>query len=242
MPNVFGEGGRPFYNSFIATFCHQLAIGATCTIEQDREVVLTHAQSVASALADAALHGTAIPHPMPGRTTTVSEVLALLQNQLTTYRSGEFPNLDDPFAVDLFNTLRAAVFAAGSPIVPFTTHVDPRGWLIETVKSHGGGQTFVSSTVPGITRGNHYHLRKIERFAVLQGSATIQMRRLFSGDVQTFEVSGADPVAVEIPTLHTHLITNSGNGPLLTLFWANELFDPQAPDTFGLAVHAGSDQ
>ncbi len=242
VPNVFGEGGRPFYNSFVATFCHQLAVGDPCTVVQDSDVVLTHAQQVAAALADAALHGTPIPNPMPGTQATVSGVLSLLEHQLGTYRSGVFPNLDDPFAVDMFNTLRAAVFAAHSPVIHFTTHTDPRGWLVETVKSHGGGQTFVSSTVPGVTRGNHYHLRKIERFAVVQGSATIQMRRLFSDEIQTFHVNGADPVAVEIPTLHTHLITNSGNDPLLTLFWANELFDPEAPDTFGLPVVSGPDR
>ena len=242
VPNVFGEGGRPFYNSFVATFCHQLTMGALCTVVEDREVVLIHAQQVAAVLADAAVHGTPVTYPMGGTSATVGGVLALLEEQYATYVGGVFPNLDDPFAVDLFNTLRAAIYTARGPVVRFATHTDPRGWLVETVKSKGGGQTFVSSTVPGITRGNHYHLRKLERFAVMQGSATIQMRRLFSDEVQTFQVAGDDPVAIEIPTLHTHLITNSGDGPLLTLFWANELFDPAAPDTYALPVSSGPDR
>ena len=110
------------------------------------------------------------------------------------------------------------------------------------MKAETGGQVFVSSTVPGVTRGQHYHLRKLERFVVLQGTAEICMRRLFSGDVQRFAVTGAQPMAVEIPTLHTHLITNTGTDLVLTLFWSNEIFDPNRPDTYALSVNDGNDR
>ena len=236
VPNVFGEGGRPFYNSFVATFCHQLVRGEPCTIVEDREVTLIHAQEVARIIAAAAIDGTPVPFPMPGVTTTVSDVLAKLQAILASYTKSTFPELEDPFDIDLFNTLRAVIFAHRGPVIPFTRHADARGAFVEIVRAKGGGQTSVSTTVPGITRGNHYHLRKVERFAVVQGSAVIEMRRLFSDDVQRYHVTGEEPVAVEIPTLHTHLITNTGDDVLLTLFWTNELFDPDRPDTHILPV------
>lgn len=240
VPNVFGEGGRPFYNSFIATFCHQLAKGETGKIVQDREVTLIHAQEVARILGAAATCGTPIPEPMPGVAITVSSALARLEAILASYTTATFPELEDPFDIDLFNTLRSALFAERGPVVPFTKHSDARGAFVEIVRSKGGGQTSVSTTVPGITRGNHYHLRKVERFAVVQGSAVIEMRRLFSTEAQSYHVTGDEPVAVEIPTLHTHLITNTGNDQLLTLFWSNELFDPDRPDTYALPVDAAA--
>ena len=241
IPNVFGEGGRPFYNSFVATFCYQLANDEPCTVDVDREVSLAHAQEVASVLADSALLG-ASGYRQPVTTSIkVSAVLAKLTEMRETYRASIFPDIDDPFDVALFNTLRSFLYAKSGPVLPFKRNTDNRGWLVETVKSHGGGQSFVSSTVPGITRGQHYHLGKVERFVVLSGSATIRMRKLFSSEVVEYPVTGEEPCAVEIPTLHTHSIINSGESPLLTLFWSNELFDPENPDTYGLLLEGGAD-
>ena len=134
--------------------------------------------------------------------------------------------------VDLFNTLRSARFPVGAPI-PLTPRIDDRGRLVEAVRSHGGpGQSFVSTTRPGITRGEHFHLRKIERFVVIGGRARISLRRLFTDEVVSFDVTGETPVAVDMPTMWVHKIINTGDGELTTLFWSNELFDPAAPDTF----------
>lgn len=91
---------------------------------------------------------------------------------------------------------------------------------------------FSSSTKPGFTRGDHFHLRKLERFLVLRGTAEITLRRLFDDNVIRFEVTGECPAIVDMPTLWTHSITNTGTDELITLFWANELLDPQNPDTF----------
>jgi len=101
------------------------------------------------------------------------------------------------------------------------------------VRAHGGqGQTFVSTTKPGITRGEHFHLRKIERFVVLRGEARISLRRMFADDVVSFDVTGDAPAVVDMPTMWVHNITNTGASELTTLFWTHELFDPAAPDTF----------
>ena len=94
----------------------------------------------------------------------------------------------------------------------------------------------MSTTRPGITRGNHYHRRKLERFLVVQGEALIRVRRLISGDPVEFHVSGARPQYVDMPTLHTHNITNTGAVDLTTLFWTQEIFDAAHPDTYAETV------
>ena len=113
---------------------------------------------------------------------------------------------------------------------------DHRGVLFEAVKSQSGGQTFLSTTGPGITRGDHFHLHKVERFLVLQGEAVIRIRKVLTDTVHEFQVSGEKPAAVDMPTLHTHSIENVGSKPLLTLFWTHDLFDPENPDTYADTV------
>jgi UDP-2-acetamido-2,6-beta-L-arabino-hexul-4-ose reductase len=146
--------------------------------------------------------------------------------------SGDVPVLEDKLDGDLFNTYRAALFPSHYPTV-LHPHKDMRGTLVETVRAHGaGGQTFVSTTLPGVTRGDHFHLSKFERFVVLEGSAVIRLRRLFTSEIFEFEVSGDDPVAIDMPTMWLHNITNVGSTVLTTMFWTDALFDPANPDTF----------
>jgi UDP-2-acetamido-2,6-beta-L-arabino-hexul-4-ose reductase len=135
----------------------------------------------------------------------------------------------------LFNTYRSYLFPQEYP-VGLDLKCDPRGELFEAVRGHSGGQTFMSFTRPGITRGNHYHRRKVERFLVVKGAARIRIRPMFRGVATEFLVSGATPVYIDMPTLHTHNITNVGDDDLLTLFWTNEIFDPSDPDTFAEQV------
>ena len=140
--------------------------------------------------------------------------------------------LDTSLRVDLFNTYRAALFPAHYPIA-LTAHSDDRGRLVETVRAHGGqGQTFVSTTRPGITRGEHFHLGKVERFVVLSGQARISLRRVFHEDVVSFDVSGDAPAVVDMPTMWVHNITNTGDTEVTTLFWTHSLFDADNPDTY----------
>ena len=104
------------------------------------------------------------------------------------------------------------------------------------MKTGHGGQCFASTTHPGVVRGNHFHRRKVERFLVAGGEATIRVRRMFTTDAHAFEVRGDAPVYIDMPTLHTHDIRNTGQGELFTLFWSHEIFDPAAPDTYPEAV------
>ena len=231
LPNLFGEHGRPDYNSFVATFAHAAVAGRSPAV-QDRPVRLLHVQRAAQLLIDGLdLPDSTVLCP-PGEPTTVGEVWRILDASHRTYRSGDIPPLDSQLRVDLFNTLRAAMFPRSYPIeLPMRT--DHRGVLTECVRSHGGsGQCFVSTSAPGITRGEHFHLGKFERFLVLRGRARISLRRLFSRDVFSFDVTGEQPVAVDMPTLWSHNITNVGDNELVTLFWTNELFDRDTPDTY----------
>jgi UDP-2-acetamido-2,6-beta-L-arabino-hexul-4-ose reductase len=230
LPNLFGEHGRPHYNSVVATFCRTLADGGVPQVAEDRPLDLVHAQDAA-----AALLGLESADLVPARRTVLD-----LKHQLTgfaeTYGRTEIPALTDPFELKLFNTYRSHCFPGRYPM-PLPRHEDARGGLVEAVKAHGnGGQTFFSTTRPGITRGEHYHLSKVERFVVVRGEAEIRLRRVLHDDVTTFRVSGDAPVVVDMPTLWVHNITNVGTDDLLTLFWTNEIFDPDRPDTYAERV------
>lgn len=231
FPHIYGEGGRPLHNSVVSTFCHQLARGEEPVLQIDSPLDLVHAQKAAFAIIavlDAKRSGRA---RVSGRPMRVSELLTRLREIDRDYRSLLLPDLDDPAILDLFNTYRSYLYPSAYPTA-LALREDARGALFEAVKTKSGGQAFVSTTRPGITRGNHYHLHKLERFCVIRGRAAIKIRRLFSSDITTFEVSGEAPVLVDIPTLHTHTLVNTGESDLLTLFWASEIYNPEAPDTY----------
>lgn len=236
LPNLFGEGGRPDYNSFVATFCHRLATSGEPRVDVDKEVDLLHAQEAAAVLISA-VDDEAEEVVRPGGTSRkVSDVLAILRTIDATYRTGRIPDLSHPITRQLFTTYRSYLYPQWYP-QPLKAATDSRGTFVEVAQALGGqGQTSFSTTVPGVTRGNHFHLRKTERFVVLAGRATIALRPVCGTTVTTFEVSGQQPVFVDMPTLHTHNITNTGDEELLTLFWIDEIYDPADPDTFAEAV------
>lgn len=238
LPNLFGEHGRPQYNSFVATFIDAVVRGDAPTIN-DNQVNLLSAQQAADALLRALAGGDETVRPS-GEPHGVLEVWHLLREFHDTYpQTGEFPDLSTDFRIDLFNAYRAALFPAQYPIA-LTPHSDERGSFVETVRARGGeGQTSFSTTVPGVTRGEHYHLRKIERFAVIAGRARISLRRMFTDEVIDFDVDGERPAAIDMPVGWVHNITNTGTQTLLTQFWSHELFRPDAPDTFAEPVTTG---
>lgn len=233
LPNLFGEHGRPFYNAVTATFCHILAEGGWPKVENDKELTLLHAQNAADLLiGNASLEDLS---QLEARE-TVSGLLERLTSFARVYRAGEIPDIATAFDRDLFNTYRSYTFESQTPI-RLTRHADARGSFFEIIRSHGGpGQSSFSTTVPGITRGDHFHRRKIERFTVLAGQGTIALRRLFTDKVYEFEVDGDDPLAIDMPTMWTHNITNSGDQVLYTSFWTNDIFDPDNPDTIAERV------
>jgi UDP-2-acetamido-2,6-beta-L-arabino-hexul-4-ose reductase len=235
LPNLFGEHGRPFYNAVTSTFAHRISQGEVPTVENDKELTLLHVQDAADLLTG----GT--PAESLSRlatVATVSEILAKLLDIAETYRRGEIPDVLLKFDRDLFNTYRSYVFPDQAP-VRLARHADARGSFFEIIRSHGGpGQSSFSTTEPGISRGDHFHRRKIERFTVLSGKATIALRKVFSDEVIEFDVTGTEPVAVDMPTMWAHKITNTGPDTLFTSFWTNDIFNPDFPDTIPEAVNA----
>lgn len=233
LPNIFGEHGRPFYNSVVATFCHLLESGEEPEIKEDNELVLLHAQDAAEVLV-----GSVGIEAMEGLSScrTVSGLLEKLRSFAETYRNGDIPDTSSKFDLDLLNTYRSFRVGPGLPFA-LERRADARGSFFEVCRSYGGnGQTSFSTTAPGVVRGEHFHRRKIERFVVLSGEAEISMRRLFTDEVLRFRVNGQSPVAIDMPTLWTHNITNVGDSELYTMFWTNDIFDPQNPDTIAEAV------
>lgn len=119
---------------------------------------------------------------------------------------------------------------------PLVRHADERGSFFECIRERNGGQVSFSTTKPGILRGEHFHFTKVERFLVLSGEAVIRVRKLYDDTVHEFHVSGEKPVFVDMPTYYTHNIENTGTSELTTLFWINEFFDPDNPDTYPIKV------
>lgn len=242
IPNVFGPFGHPYYNSVIATFCHQLTHNETPRIEIDGEIKLIYVAELVRLIIDHILktseNATAGPqiktlHIQHTAQIKVSRLLELLQEYKSLYvEQGIIPSLDDPFHRNLFNTFLAYIDHAS--FFPFTLklNTDQRGTFVETMKLNSGGQVSFSTTVPGITRGNHYHTRKAERFAVIKGKARIELRRIGTEKVLTFDLDGSQPAFVDMPVWFTHNITNTGPDDLFTLFWINEPYNPDDPDTF----------
>ena len=162
----------------------------------------------------------------------VSELLDKLQGYYETYVvNGIFPALDDWFEVCLFNTFRSYLPKEHFP-VKYLKHSDQRGIYVETMKFNSRGQVSFSTTLPGITRGNHFHTRKVERFAVIKGKASIKLRKYSMDEIIEYILDGEEPAYVDMPIWFTHNITNIGDKELLTMFWINEVYDPNDPDTY----------
>ena len=233
LPNLFGEHGRPFYNAVTATFCHLLSQGEQPTVQNDTELTLLHAQDAADQLLG---HRPVSAFNRLTIDLTVSDLLRRLQKISRSYAQGESPDVTTDFSRNLFNTYRSYTFPKGAP-VNLVKHADERGSFFEILRSRGGtSQSSFSTTAPGISRGDHFHRRKIERFTVLSGTATIALRRIFSDEIVEFKVAGDEPVAIDMPTMWAHKITNTGPDVLYTSFWSNDIFDPTAPDTIPEAV------
>lgn len=237
IPNIFGPFGRPNYNSFIATFCHRLIHNEEVEIIVDSDVSLIYVNDLIKDIEEIILKKSKGKIEIqPRYTAKVSKTLALLEDFKASYmKKGEFPQLMDPFEIDLFNTFRSYLPEDFFPFF-YTKHEDDRGAFVEVVRSLGKGQFSYSTTKPGITRGNHFHTRKIERFAVIDGKALIQIRKVDDDKVIEYIISGDQPAFVDMPIWHTHNIKNIGEGILTTLFWINESYDPTDADTYFIPV------
>ena len=235
IPNVFGPFGHPFYNSVVATFCHQVSRNETPKIDVDGDLKLIYVTELVEILLHEIRSGNtrhlyAVPHTAEAK---VSRILSLVQDYKATYQDkGIIPKINSTFELNLFNTYRCYMDIENYFPVKFTQHTDPRGAFVEVIRLNMGGQVSFSTTVPGITRGNHFHTRKIERFAVIKGKALIQLRQIGTDKVLNFELDGTEPAYVDMPVWYTHNIKNTGDEELYTIFWINEFFNPEDADTY----------
>jgi len=235
IPNVFGPFGYPNYNSVIATFCHQIARGETPKIDVDGQLKLIYVGELVKEITNA-IRNNDNTHQLIIQCTAeakVSEMLSLLQYFRKSYQDGgEIPVLENDFEHKLFNTYRCYMDVASYFPKKFVQHADNRGSFVEIARQGIPGQTSFSTTLLGITRGNHFHTRKIERFAVIKGKALIKLRKIGTDEVHDFYLDGDEPAYVDMPIWYTHNIKNIGEDILYTIFWINESFDENDPDTY----------
>lgn len=235
IPNVYGPFGKPFYNSVVATFCHQLTHGEMPEIYKDGELSLIYVGNLVEQIINCISNKTNEDYfvVQSDISIKVSQILEKLKKYKEIYfDKGEIPELKDSFSLNLFNTYRSFIDLEKHFPVFLTPHKDDRGAFVEIIRLGIGGQASFSTTVPRITRGNHYHTRKVERFAVIKGKAKIELRQTGTDKVYSYELDGKNPSYVDMPIWVTHNITNIGEEELYTIFWINEPFDPLDPDTY----------
>jgi Nucleoside-diphosphate-sugar epimerases len=241
LPNVFGKWCRPNYNSVVATFCNNIATGEEISInDKNSKLSLAYIDDIVKDFL-AVLDGKKLIsddgycYIAPIYQTTVGELADLITRFNESRKSLVMPELKSDYERDLY-----ATFISYLPKNDFSYHLDMkqdnRGWLAEFIKSENFGQIFISKTKPGIIRGNHWHHTKIEKFLVIQGDAVVKFRKIDSDEVIEYPVTGEKLEVVDIPAGYTHSITNTGNTDLVTLFWADQIFDQEKPDTYYLGV------
>lgn len=251
IPNVFGPFGNPYYNSVVATFCHQLTHDEIPKIEVDSEIKLIYVSELVYRIIERInLHNVLqedtqfhlLPESVIPCNTIyiahtsqikVSNLLRKLESYKKNYfEKGVVPNLDSQFDLNLWNTFLCHIDHSSFFPYKLKLNLDYRGSFVEIIKLNSGGQVSFSSTIPGITRGNHFHTRKAERFTVIKGKACIELRQIGTSKVLSFKLDGQQPSFVDIPVWHTHNITNIGGEELYTIFWINEHYNSKDQDTY----------
>ena len=242
LPGVFGKWCRPNYNSVVATFCHNIARDIPIEVSNSTHAIeLVHVDDVvARFMTHFGDRSSGVTRGAVGPTFTVT--LGELAARIWSFRVGNetlaVPDTNDPLVRRLFGTYASYLPLSGLAR-PIERRSDARGTLAEIIKSPFSGQVFVSRTRPGVTRGNHYHDCKVERFWVLEGDAIIRFRSVVDDEVTEHRVSGTDMKVVDIPPGVTHSIENVGATEMIVLFWASEVFDPDRPDTHFVEVLRG---
>ena len=234
IPNVFGPFGQPYYNSVVATFCDQLVKNKKPIIKLDAKLNLIYIDDLVSEIIKNLDKDSKFSLNIKYTNEFfVSEILKLLNSFSKTYLvNNEIPEFSSKFELNLFNTFRSYIDLKKHFPVNYINNEDTRGNFVELVRTSVGGQVSFSTTKPEITRGNHFHTRKIERFSVIKGEALIELRKFNSNNILKFKLSGKTPSFIDMPIWYTHNLKNIGNKELLTVFWINEPYNSKDPDTY----------
>lgn len=240
LPNIFGKWCKPNYNSVIATFCHNIANGLDIHVnDPNTELTLGYIDDVIDEFLHALIGKESRHEVFCVLPKTYQIKLGQLADKLyffkTTRESLLLPSFEKEFDRFLYSTY-LSYLEENNFSYKLRKNTDHRGWLAEFIKSKETGQIFISMTKPGITRGNHWHHTKVEKFLVIQGEAVIKLRKINSSKILEYHVSGDSLEVVDIPVGYTHSIENIGNEDVITVFWACEIFNSEKPDTYYVEV------
>jgi len=234
IPNVFGAFGVPNYNSVVSTFCHQLVNNESPKIETNATLNLIYIDDLVKNIVELfnteSKENVIIEHTDSLKVSEILELLITFKNKY--FKNGQIPCFNNQFEINLFNTFRSYFNLNTYFPIKYKNNIDERGNFVEIIRLEIGGQVSFSTTKKEITRGNHFHTRKIERFSVINGRALIQLRKIGTKEVIDYYLSGDEPAYVDIPIWYTHNIKNIGEDILYTIFWINEPFNANDPDTY----------
>jgi UDP-2-acetamido-2,6-beta-L-arabino-hexul-4-ose reductase len=238
LPNVFGKWARPNYNSAVATFCYNIARDLPITInDRTAALNLVYIDDVVAAFIAALDRRPAadFAEVAPVYTTTVGEVVDTIRG----FRADRADNLIDAVGTGLTRALYAT-YVAALPLTDFSyeiaSHRDPRGAFSEMLKTRTAGQFSYFTALPGVTRGGHYHHTKTEKFLIVHGRARFGFRHMLTGETHEIFTDGDTPTIVETVPGWAHDVTNVSDEVMVSLLWANEIFDRDRPDTIAAKV------
>lgn len=240
LPNVFGKWCRPNYNSAVATFCNNIANDLPIQVN-DPEVImnLVYIDDVVEEFINALEHKQnkvdefcyiPIVH-----TIKLGEIVDIIKSFKESRKNLQLPNMGDAFTKKLYSTY-LSYLPKDQFSYPVKMNIDNRGSFTELFKTMDKGQVSVNISKPGITKGNHWHHTKNEKFVVVGGTGIIRFRKIDSDEVIEYKVSGDNIEVIDIPVGYTHNIENIGDTDMVTIMWANELFDKDRPDTYFMEV------
>lgn len=240
LPNVFGKWSKPNYNSVVATFCHNIARDEDIQIHNaNAELTLCYIDDVLAEFIRAlkgspTLCGDYCIVPITHQI-KLSQLASILKDFKDSRKNLSIAHMEDPLTKKLYST-----YLSFLPIDQFSydlkMNIDSRGSFTEFLRTQDRGQVSVNVSKPGITKGNHWHHTKNEKFLVVSGEGLIRFRGLDSEDIIEYRVNGEKLQVVDVPTGYTHSIVNVGETDLVTIMWVNECFDPVKPDTYYLEV------
>lgn len=235
LPNLFGKWCRPNYNSAVATFCHNIANDLPIQInDPNLSMTLAYIDDVVEAflanLDGKLTHGERYCEVETVYTITLGEIAELLHGFKSSRLDLSVPNMSAPLTKKLYSTY-LSYLPTDQFSYPLKMNVDDRGSFTEFIKTPDRGQVSINISKPGITKGNHWHHTKNEKFLVVSGRGVIRFRKIGSEEVIVYAVSGDKLEVVDIPTGYTHNISNTGECDMVTVMWVNEMLDPGKPDT-----------
>jgi UDP-2-acetamido-2,6-beta-L-arabino-hexul-4-ose reductase len=246
LQNVFGKWCKFNYNSAVATFCHNISRNLPISIsDANAQLTLIYIDDLVDAflseIDSSCTGGFLYKEVHPSYTITLGKLVQLLESFKSFRQDLLSPDFADEFVRKLYATYLSYLDPENLSYV-LEKKSDPRGYLGEFLKGAGFGQIFVSNTSPGITRGNHYHNAKTEKFLVVQGEGVISLRNICSSEVIEYKIDGSDLRVIDIPPGYIHSIKNTGSGNLVTLFWSNQIFDSNNADTYAKNVVLDKDE